>query len=256
MKSVFLMAVSLAVVVAQAALTPEQIAKRKAKRAAMIAAKGGLVTKPLSGRVVRVVNMQDVVGDAELRDVFKLVNLQLGYAWDMKTIAPGKCLFDIVAQEKSDGKTGLVLVVIDDPKKPFVLAAPEDAWGVLNISRLEAKAATPEVRKSRLMKSLSRTYAYAFGVGQSLNKPCVLDPAYSLSDLDALSMSELGPEPQMKISEVAEKRGLEVVHTVTYRQACLEGWAPAPTNEIQKAIFDEVKNPKARFGKDLPELKK
>ena len=26
----------------------------------------------------------------------------------------------------------------------------------------------------------------------------------------------------------------------TYDRACQEGWAPAPTNDVQKAIWDEV----------------
>ena len=28
---------------------------------------------------------------------------------------------------------------------------------------------------------------------------------------------------------------------MTYKEACEEGWAPAPTNEIQKAIWDKVR---------------
>ena len=31
----------------------------------------------------------------------------------------------------------------------------------------------------------------------------------------------------------------------TYRQACIEGWAPAPTNDYQRAIFEAVKTNKA-----------
>ena len=36
------------------------------------------------------------------------------------------------------------------------------------------------------------------------------------------------------------------VRYVTYRQACIEGWAPAPTNDVQKAIWEKVHSEKER----------
>jgi hypothetical protein len=30
----------------------------------------------------------------------------------------------------------------------------------------------------------------------------------------------------------------------TYRNAVMEGWAPAPTNDIQRAVWDAVKSAK------------
>ena len=37
-----------------------------------------------------------------------------------------------------------------------------------------------------------------------------------------------------------EKCGVTPLRIATYRQACREGWAPAPTNDVQKAIWDKV----------------
>ena len=42
---------------------------------------------------------------------------------------------------------------------------------------------------------------------------------------------------------VAQKLGS--VRRATYKQACLEGWAPTPTNDYQKAIWESVKAAKA-----------
>ena len=34
--------------------------------------------------------------------------------------------------------------------------------------------------------------------------------------------------------------GVTQPHKTTYRKACMEGWAPAPTNDYQKVIWEEL----------------
>ena len=41
-----------------------------------------------------------------------------------------------------------------------------------------------------------------------------------------------------------------------YRKACEEGWAPAPTNDVQKAIWDKVHAMPTEPIKIKPETKK
>jgi len=55
----------------------------------------------------------------------------------------------------------------------------------------------------------------------------------------------VSPEPYMKIRKTAQKMEIANSILVPYRKACEEGWAPMPTNAIQKAIWDEVKAKKA-----------
>jgi hypothetical protein len=49
------------------------------------------------------------------------------------------------------------------------------------------------------------------------------------------------------INENLQALGMASERKVPYVKACKEGWAPAPTNEFQKAIWDKVhstpKNP-------------
>ena len=40
--------------------------------------------------------------------------------------------------------------------------------------------------------------------------------------------------------------GFKPRRRLTYRRACQEGWAPAPTNEFQKAVWEQVKADKER----------
>ena len=67
-----------------------------------------------------------------------------------------------------------------------------------------------------------------------------------MKDLDAIPLLQPGPEPNNKMIDEAHRRGVQSARFTTYRQACREGWAPAPTNDLQKAIWEEVKADKER----------
>lgn len=43
------------------------------------------------------------------------------------------------------------------------------------------------------------------------------------------------------VRKAMQERGIPIARSVTYRQAVKEGWAPAPTNDIQRAVWDKVK---------------
>ena len=40
--------------------------------------------------------------------------------------------------------------------------------------------------------------------------------------------------------EVAATRGIGMISFASYRTACQQGWAPAPTNDAQRTIWQEV----------------
>lgn len=49
------------------------------------------------------------------------------------------------------------------------------------------------------------------------------------------------PQSMGAVLSNAKEKGIAQVRRTTYRKACEEGWAPAPTNEFQKAIWEKVK---------------
>ena len=51
-------------------------------------------------------------------------------------------------------------------------------------------------------------------------------------------------------------QGVTVRATTNYKTACREGWAPAPTNDVQKAIWDKVHAMPTEPIKIKPEEKK
>ena len=68
----------------------------------------------------------------------------------------------------------------------------------------------------------------------------------SLADIDRMP-ERFGLDTIAHIRNSAPFYGLVPWYQTTYIKACEEGWAPAPTNDIQKAIWDKVhaapKNP-------------
>ena len=42
-------------------------------------------------------------------------------------------------------------------------------------------------------------------------------------------------------ASISEKAGVTKSKMTTYLKACQEGWAPAPTNDYQKAIWEETR---------------
>ena len=226
--------------VCAAVRTPEQIAKAKAHRAARLAANGGLVTKPQSGNFARIVSAQKTVDFAYIQQVAKDINTGLHVGMEVTEMEAGKSAFDDVEKVMKMPKTGVALLIVEDDSLPTVLAAPENAWAILNVRKLNDDMPPKDVFDLRVRKEVNRALASAFGAGTSFNKPCVMEPVFSKVDLDALKMKIVGPEAISKMLDAGRMRGIQPVKVATYRQAAAEGWAPAPTNDIQRAILKEA----------------
>lgn len=122
-----------------------------------------------------------------------------------------------------------------------VLAAPEQGWAELATGWLTADSPSAETRARRLYVELMRALGMSVGAGASMYQPCIMARVRSLSDLDAIKMMIPGPEGINNIEEGAKTFGINKVRVFTYREACQQGWAPAPTNDVQKAIWDETR---------------
>ena len=64
--------------------------------------------------------------------------------------------------------------------------------------------------------------------------------------VDKLVIVPAGTEPYGKMSDTATRLGCAEAKFTTYKQACREGWAPPPTNDVQKAIWDQVRQMPAK----------
>ena len=219
-------------------LSPEE---RAARRAQHIAQAGGFITAPVTGKVMRVVNAQKAVDASVVAKFAAEVMRSLNFPVEaLNRAGDPVCPIEMVGKLMNDTKAGAVVACVEDDKLPSVLVAPENGWAIVNVKALATDGASGEALAGRVRKECLRATAMALGAANSNMMPCLMTQVREPKDLDNAPMAALGPEPSMKVAANIGKFGIEQFHRATYRRACMEGWAPSPTNDIQKAIWDEV----------------
>ena len=218
-------------------------ASRRMPRMNRLALEGGLLVVPSTGNVIRVVNAQTRVPAAAVAAAAKSIRETLRLPVTESSAAqPNKgCPMAEAQQALALAKTGVAIVLADDSKSPALLVAPEARWAVVNVAALAADKPTPDVLAARVQKELWRAAAFLLGAANSNFQPCLMRTVTKPADLDASPMLAPCPEPFNKMGATAAELGIEPFRVVTYRQACKEGWAPAPENAAQKAIWDKAK---------------
>ena len=71
-------------------------------------------------------------------------------------------------------------------------------------------------------------------------------PMRNVKQLDTFDKEGLPPDSIARACGYVGELGVRPEYRVSYRDACKEGWAPAPTNDYQKAIWNQVKADKER----------
>ena len=225
-------------------LTDEQRAERRAmmaaKRAERIATAGGMVTKPLQGNAARIVSAQKRIPLDLIDSVVTQFNTGLSMQIEVSAMERDGDIWETIKKVQLLPNTGLVTVIVDDPKLPRILSALEDGWSVLNVNGLDDDMPPKEVYENRIRKEINRAFAQAAGAGLSLNKPCVMESAYTLHELDNIQFPVISPEAMSKIQEAGNKKKIGRIVRKTYLKACQEGWAPAPTNDVQRTIWEQT----------------
>ena len=204
---------------------------------------GGLIQHPGTGKVV-VANVQKRVGQDVIRSAAAVVTKEFRVAVEHDSQS-GFSISSARAYVKETGASAMVFVV-DDPQLPFSLIAPEANWGCVNVAAIASDSPAPETLKARYKKMFMRTASALLGAGASSYKVSVMQSVSSLEDLDNINGIGLDPQALMAIMQRLPKLGITPPRMVPYVKACREGWAPAPTNEVQKAIWEKVKADKER----------
>ena len=185
------------------------------------------------------ISAQSVVDDAVprritrmMRDYFTLdIRFQRGESPDVRSVAT------VLTKLGARG----AIWIVDDPLLPLTLGACEDGWGFVNVRAAMADKPSKPVLESRVHKLILRLFGDIHNARKTVMVPhCVMATAVGLKGLDALECAEYSPEPVGKIQEYMMEAGYKQCHVGTYADACAEGWAPAPTNKAQKAIWDKV----------------
>lgn len=200
---------------------------------------GGFIPRPIEGKAVRFANAQNLVSD----EILSATAAEMSHSMRLN-IAVSPLKSDTATPASLLDKDTAAVVIIKasgDSSSSAMIVAPEDAWAILDVSALAKDKPNSKLLSERIRKELWRTTSIMLGASDSTYQPCLLSPVHSLADLDALRAKQICPEPLGAIQANAEALGCGVPVYTSYRQACLEGWAPAPTNDIQRAIYEQIK---------------
>ena len=227
--------------------TPEQEARyqrhmaRKAARLKQIADEGGLIRSHPTANVVRFVNAQKLVDDECIAAVARKISEVFSFPVEITSTSRSDATpLSVVFAGFAQPKTGVLVAIVESDDYPTLTICPENFYAIVNIKRLAIDGPTAELLTARIRKEIWRATMMAVGVGNAASQPDLMRPIRSLRDLDRYPTLESGPESLNVALDGAEAAGVEQVRRVTYQVACQEGWAPAPTNEVQQAIWDKV----------------
>lgn len=143
-----------------------------------------------------------------------------------------------------DAKAPAAIDLVADDSARTLTLYPEEFKATLNIKALAADNATEETLQSRVRLELARTAMFLLGSGFA-SYGCITKPIGSLSELDSLAKETPSAEAVTHLN--AQRRlGVKLIRYTTYKQACEQGWAPAPTNDLQRAVWEKVKAERER----------
>ena len=201
---------------------------------------------PKSGRCVILDTRKDVKGDL-VGESAHLLNMRLRV--DVAHVAaPGEKvsltgLPDLLKKHSAKG----IVAIVEDPSLPRLLVANEEHVALVNTLGLDADKPMDIVLARRIRLEILRAFGYCFGAAETPFPGCVLKGCSTVSDLDMTKGETFAGDVDNRIREHLKGLGVLPWRLYSYKRACIEGWAPAPTNEYQKAIWDKVhampKNP-------------
>ena len=199
---------------------------------------GGLVEKPGAGRTLRVADAQGALPAGAVARAAGVVRRRsrLPLVVEAHAHPPAGSAWREASRLAAAEGVGAAVLVADDAGLPFLMSSPDGRWAVLNVAAIRGESARAE---ARLEKLLWNAVALALGAGGAGDPSSVLAPFSGAEGLDGLP-SEPGPAAHNALVDAARARGLGLVRLATYRTACEEGWAPAPTNDAQRAIWEKV----------------
>ena len=206
---------------------------------------GGEVIRPgtMKGRLL-IANAQKLIDPFEIEEIRDFLWDQLSFKIDVE-------MSEMVTPEtvgatlrKSGAICGVFLV--EDKNLPILLMAPEDHWAIVNCSRLAEGAKTSKYIEMRIKKEIVRAFTLVCSGGSSMYPNSMFDAISSASDLDRIGQIEFKMDNLDRFRNHLAPLGATPAIHMSYANAVYEGWAPAPTNAIQRKIWDEAHAPPSK----------
>jgi len=225
------------------ALTPEQVERREKQRENFLRTTGGILYDERSGvgKIAVIDAQKSVSGDFVAQRVAKIrqsIAIAVVYSKVQKPVDLSN-LASLVAEAKGN----LSVVLVENPSFPALVSLPEQKCVVVNVSALLKDKPSEEKARSRVAKELSRAVCFAFVIPYGNAAGSVMDPVASMADLDKILVEDILVAQRAHIDRASARFGIKTFKRASYRDACQQGWAPAPSNDYQRAIWKEVHEP-------------
>lgn len=175
----------------------------------------------------------------ELARVYKLgVHLDANIA---KEPRGEKCPLEYAQEKMAKEKPLFAIVIVDKCEKlPALSVYPEERIGIVNADKLQ-EGDDPSAPEMRVSKEAWRALGFVTGIGFSQAENDIMQPIYTIAELDANRYPFIQPMNMAKMQKMCKYFGVKKEARIPYRVACNQGWAPAPTNKYQKAVWEQVK---------------
>lgn len=216
--------------------TPEQLARIRAENKAKAdRASGGRIVKPgtMKGKIL-FINCQDTVPVTKVEEVAsnlaKTLKMNIGVSRSDSSSLKGAS----ETLRNSGANLGVIMTECGD-ETPLMLVAPECKWAIVNTSKLGR-----ENKEERLQREALRAFMFIAGGLCSQYPNNLTEPVTSVEQLDDYAVPQLPMDLTGRFKNYLPKLGVTPATIISYKKACMEGWAPAPTNEIQKAVWEQV----------------
>ena len=230
-------ALSLAEEKAVLPVPPEKLAEFNART-------GGMVSPVDNGRRLLVLDAR-AGEEVQLDEAIWLGNhvLKLPNVVETAQLPEGAAPYAFCAG-RQDEKHPAVILFYSRKGDASLSVFPENAIACVNVHGLATD--DQKLYKERLGKEYWRAVGFIFGAYGLQMPGCVLQPVSSVEQLDAIKGRQLGPNRFNMLLKTSNALGIQMIRTTTYMRACQEGWAPPPTNDVQRAIWTKFRSDKER----------
>ena len=225
---------------AEAAAKPKMTRAEIENRPEVLKKTGGFVDSPAAGTAIVVVDARAKSGGApdQFATVYRDLSKML-VTVEKTPLKEGTCPVTLAAERLAAHKAAFAMVVIDEEKYSGLMVIPEDRLVVVNAAKYK-EGTDPVRREERVIKELWRGLGFVSGIGYAPFKNDVFQPVYTIPELDALEYQVMQPMNFQRMYGALAKAGITRGRRVPYRVAVREGWAAQPTNDYQRAVWNEV----------------
>lgn len=165
----------------------------------------------------------------------------------------GKFKIGVMAvREKPEAGDILALIEVTDGSEetPVLAIYPEERRATVNSGSILRQGAAEYAR--RLERELWRAICFVGGAGYSPSSNSLVQPIFTLEELDAINSKGVNMVTISQLAPLFAKCGVRKGSKISYRNAVRQGWAPAPTNDIQRAVWEDEQRRKAVRGDEAP----